>query len=87
MSILTTLHRQNLIAERNNLQLNTFRNYDAQRNLLSSPSFGSDVDYAALSAKEAALEGENISNSAQLMSINAELEALNNSSSKLNYMA
>jgi hypothetical protein len=74
--IIEALHRQNLIAQKNNLQYNLLQNSACQRSFLNggfSPSFGS------------MLELQSVSDSIQLMAINAELNALNNS--KLDYLA
>ena len=74
--IVEALYRQSLIAQRNNLQFAMLQNWSNQRSMLNggySPSF------------EGALELENISNSIQLMAINAELNALNNA--KMDYLA
>ncbi len=74
--LIEALYRQNLIAQRNNLYYSLMQNWDAQRSLLNggySPSFGS------------ALEVQGVNDSIQLMAINAELNALNNS--KMNYLA
>ena len=83
MSIVQLMARQRLIAERNNMQLQSFRNYDSQRGMLNNPSFMGNLE--AASAMESALALENINNECQLMAINAELNALNNA--KLNYFA
>ena len=83
MSIVQLMARQRLIAERNNMQLQSFRNLDAQRGMLNNPSFAGNLETA--SAMESALALENINNECQLMAINAELNALNNA--KLNYFA
>ena len=67
--LIQALHRQYLIAQRNNLYSSLFRNWDAQRSMLNdcyNPSFASS------------LELQNISDSTQLMAINAELAALKN---------
>jgi hypothetical protein len=70
------LHRQNLIAQKNNLQYSLLQNSASQRSLLNggfSPSFAG------------MLELQSVSDSIQLMAINAELNALNNA--KIDYLA
>jgi len=72
--LIQALHRQNLIAQKNNLQYNLLQNWDAQRAMLAgnfNTGFGN------------MLEMDSINNSIQLMAINAELNALNN----INYLA
>ncbi|MBR2069344.1 MAG: hypothetical protein IJ877_06235 [Candidatus Gastranaerophilales bacterium] len=74
--LIQALHKQNLIAQKNSLQYGLLQNWASQRSMLNggySPSFGS------------ALELQGISDSIQLMAINAELNALNNA--KMDYLA
>ena len=77
--LVQALQKQYLIAQRNNLQYALLQNWDAQRATLNSgyggysPSFGN------------ALELQGVSDSIQLMAINAELNAL--SSAKIDYLA
>ena len=77
--LIQALHKQYLIAQKNNLQYALLQNWDAQRAMLNgeycgySPSFGD------------ALELQGISDSIQLMAINTELNALNNA--KIDYLA
>lgn len=77
------LARQNLIAQKNNLQMQMLENSASQRRMLSNPYFRGNLQEA--SNYETALGLQNISDSAQLMAINAELDSL--SSSKLDFMA
>ncbi len=86
--LLNALARQNLIAQRNNLQFDMLQNFSSRRGMLNSPSFGSNLESVA--AAENALDMEQISNEVQYQAINAELNALKNYSSKndrLNYLA
>ena len=83
MSIAALLARQSLIHQKNNLQFQMMQNNQARYNMLQNISFNGSLEECA--AQENSLDLENISNSSQLMAINAELEAL--SSSKLNYLA
>lgn len=86
LSIAKQLEKQSLIARRNNLELSLLQNSAAQRGLLNSPHFGGGL--ATVNAAEASLGLSNISNGTELMAVNAELAALNDStSSRLNYMA
>lgn len=74
--LIQALYRQSLTAQKNNLQFAMLQNWSNQRAMLNGgycPSFGNS------------LELENINNSIQLMAINAELNALNNS--KMDYLA
>jgi len=74
--IIQALYKQNLIAQKNNLQYSLLQNWANQRSMLNgtyNPFFAG------------ALELQGVSDSIQLMAINAELNALNNS--KMNYLA
>lgn len=87
-SILNVLARQNLIAQKNDLQYQMLQNSSARRGMLNNLSFGSNLGEVA--AYEAGLDSEQITNESQLMAINAELNALRNYSSadnRLNYFA
>ena len=83
MSIVQVLAKQNLIAQKNNLQLQNLQNSAMQRRMLESPAFMGSLE--ATNAMETALAMDSINNSAMLMSINAELEALSNA--KIDYYA
>ncbi len=85
LSIARQLEKQSLVAQRNNLEYQMLQNSAAQRGLLNSPYFTGGL--ATVSAAEASLGMENIMNETQLMAVNAELAALNNSSSRLDYLA
>ena len=76
MSLIQALHRQSLIAQRNNLQYSLLQNWSAQRSMLNG---GYNPSFAGL------LELQGVSDSTQLMAINAELNALNNAN--INYLA
>lgn len=87
-SILNVLARQNLIAQKNNLQYQMLQNSSSRRGMLNNLSFGSDLESVA--AKEAGLDSQQVTNESELMAINAELNALRNYSSnnsRLNYFA
>ena len=74
--LIEALHRQYLIAQKNNLQYALLQNSAAQRSILNggySPSFAGN------------LELQSVNDSIQLMAINAELNALNNA--KMDYLA
>ena len=83
MSIVQVLAKQNLIAQKNNLQLQNLQNSAMQRKMLENPAFMGSLESA--NAMETALALDSINNSAMLMSINAELEALSNA--KIDYYA
>ena len=85
ISIVQALRKQELIAQRNNLEFQMLQNSAAQRGLLNSPHFTGGL--ATVSAAETSLSLDNISNETQLMAINAELAALSNTGSNLNYLA
>lgn len=87
ISLVQMLTKQSLIAQKNNLQMQMLNNSAHQRRLLSNVNFMGNLEYA--NSIGTALELENVSNSTQLMAINAELQALNSYSngSKLNFMA
>ena len=87
ISLTAMLHKQNLIAQKSNLQMQMLNNSARQRSLLSNLNFCGNLEYA--NTLGTALELENISNSTQLMAINAELNSINNAlkDSKLNYFA
>ena len=73
--LIQALHKQNLIARKNNLQYSLLQNWANQRSMLSgmyNPTFAGT------------LELQSVSDSIQLMAINAELNAINNS--KMNYL-
>ena len=74
--LIEALHRQSLIAQKNNLYYGLLQNWAAQRSMLNGsycPNFGGLLELQA------------VSDSAQLMAVNAELNALNNA--KINYLA
>ena len=74
--LIQALHKQYLTAQKNNLQYALLQNWSNQRAMLNggyNPSFASN------------LELQGVSDSIQLMAINAELNALNNA--KINYLA
>ena len=75
LSILQALNRQNLIAQRSNLQYSMLQNSAMQRDLMNQPFFGYENNLQMQAAND----------SIQLMAINAELQALNNYN--INYMA
>ena len=80
MSIVQALHRQYLVAQKNNLQFNMLQNSMAQRSLLNSnysPSFSGLISDG--------LELSNLQDSVQYQAINAELNAIQNS--KIDYLA
>ena len=86
--LLNALARQERILQRNDLQYQMLQNSSARRNMLNNLSFGSSLESVA--AAENALDMEQISNEVQYKAVNAELEALKNSSSnssRLNYLA
>lgn len=85
LSIATQLEKQNLTAQKNNLEFQILQNSSARRSLLNSPYFTGGL--ARVSAAEASFGLNNITNETQLMLVNAELSKLNNSGSKLNYLA
>ena len=93
ISILNSLRKQSLIAQRNQLQFDMLQNSSAQRGLLSGlGGFSNDISFmGGLNNISSNLELANISNSAQLMAINAEPEALEacdpNKGCKLDYSA
>ena len=76
MSIIQLLAKQNLIAQRNNLQYQMLQNSRSQREMLSNPAFMGNLE--AAHNYETSLCLENCVNSVELMAINAELNALNN---------
>lgn len=76
MSIIQLLARQNLIAQRHNLQYQMLQNSRSQREMLSNPAFMGNLE--AANNYETSLCLENCANSVELMAINAELNALNN---------
>lgn len=80
ISLVCALAKQNLIAQKNNLQMQMLNNSAYQRSMISNPYFCGNLEYA--NAIGTSLELENIDNSVQLMAINAELEALNNYAKK-----
>ena len=75
LSILQALNRQNLIAQKSNLQYSMLQNSAMQRDLMNQPFFGYENN----------LQMQATNDSIQLMAINAELQALNNYN--INYMA
>lgn len=81
MSIIQLLAKQNLIAQKNNLQYQMLQNSRMQRNMLSDTSFLGNFDTPH--NRETSLQLENCTNGFELMAINAELNALN----KLDYFA
>ncbi len=83
MSILTSLYRQSLIAQKNNLQYQILQNSPYRQSLMSNPYFSGNLQ--EVNNIETAMTMENVSASAQLMAINTELDSLN--SSRLNYLA
>ncbi len=85
LSIARQLEKQSLIAQRNNLEYQMLQNSAAQRGLLNSPHFTGGL--ATVNAAETSLGMDNVMNETQLMAVNAELAALNNASSGLNYLA
>ena len=89
MSIVTLLARQSLIARKNYLQTQMLQNSALRRGMLDNISFGGGYNLAEISARETAMDLENISASSELMAINAELSALSNYSSdnKMNFLA
>ncbi len=88
MSIVTLLARQNLIARKNDLQYQMLQNSSSMRRMLNSNVFfGGGLNLADISSRETAMDLENIAASSELMAINAELNSLNDSSSRFNYFA
>lgn len=86
MSLLTSLYKSSLIAQRNNLEYQRIQNSGNMFSLLSNPSFSGDLK--SVSAMENSLQLENSLNETELMAINAELNSLNQAKgSKLNYLA
>jgi len=83
MSIVQMLAKQQAIAQRNKIMYQSLQNSAMRRNMLANPSFMGNLEDA--SAMETALALDDISNSTQLMAINAELQALDNA--KLDYFA
>ena len=83
MSLVTQLARQSLIAQKNNLQFQMLQNNSIQRGMLNNPLFMGNLEMA--NRAETSLMLDNINASSQLMAVNAELNALNNT--KLNYLA
>ena len=84
MSILVSLYKQSLIADRNNKELALLQNSARRMHMLGTHQ--GRMDYGEINTEENAIDMQNISDSTELMAINAELDALNNSSS-LNYFA
>ena len=83
MSLVTQLARQSLIAQKNNLQFQMLQNNSIQRGMLNNPLFMGNPEMA--NRAESSLMSDNLNASVQLMALNAELNALNNT--KLNYLA
>ena len=83
MSLVTQLARQSLIAQKNNLQFQMLQNNSIQRGMLNNPLFTGNLEMA--NRAESSLMSDNLNASVQLMALNAELNALNNT--KLNYLA
>ncbi|MBR1616903.1 hypothetical protein IJ670_02010 [bacterium] len=86
ISLLNVLHKQNLISQKNHLYSEMLSNSQAQRNMLNNSFFGGvNTTNPALLDTQNTYALENINNMAQLMAINAELQALD--SHKVNYLA
>ena len=83
MSIVLNLYKQSLINRKNNAQLELMHNNARKLAMLGGLHTG--MDLGAISSAETALDLDNLSASTELMAVNAELAALNNT--HLDYMS
>ena len=90
LSIVQSLEKQNLIAQRSNLIYQMLQNSRAQRAEFGALSAAhADASALAFTGGVDSLELENVNNEIQLMAINAELNAINEAQAqnKLDYKA
>jgi len=77
MSIVLNLYKQSLLNRKNNAQMELIRNNAQKLAMLGGLHLGSDLN--SISSLENSIDLDNLCASSELMAVNAELAALDNS--------